>query len=235
MALVAIVGGTLIGAAAEVALHRSTVAPPDAGASSVIGSRPTGSPARSSRGATLRVAAIRLVLLLPVGIAVAIAVPAWVEVAYRELLLPSDLAVPLPVRVIAGAPIPAVVVLVTWLAAEVLGGLAARRIALGGSSIAGALKDAAGHVAGSPITTILTLAVAVTGTLLLVVPAVIVVAVAWDRARIALVDGSSGVGAIVATLVLVAAWAACLALAGIASAWRSVLWTFELARRRPPD
>ena len=125
--------------------------------------------------------------------------------------------------------------LVTWLAVEVLGGLAARQIALAGSSVAGALNDAAGQVFRAPITTILTLAVTVTGTLLLVVPAVIVVVATWDRARIALVDGSSGVGAIVATLVLVAAWAACLAVAGIASAWRSVLWTFELARRRPPD
>jgi hypothetical protein len=235
IAFAAIVGGTLIGAGAEVALHRATVDPSAAGAASVIGARWTRPSARSSRRATLRVAAVRLVLLLPVGIALGAAVPAWVDVAYRELLLPSDLAVPLPVRVVAGAPIPAVVVLVTWLGAEVLGGLAARRIALDGASVARALRDAAGHVARAPITTILTLAVTITGTVLVVVPAVAAVAAAWDRARIALVDGTSGVGAITATFVLVAAWAACLAVAGIAAAWRSVLWTFEQARRNPPD
>jgi hypothetical protein len=231
VALGAIVGGTLIAAGAEVALHRATVAP---GADGPLGEVPGGVIAPivpSSRGTVLRVAAVRLVLLLPVAIALATAVPAWVQVAYRELLLPTDLAVPLPVRVIAGAPLPAAVVVAVWLAAEVLGGLAARRIALHGSSVAGALRAAASDVARAPAPALLTLTVAIGGTLLFLVPAVVVVGVAWDHARFALVDGGDAAGVIVATLVLVAAWAGCLVVAGIAAAWRSLLWTAELARR----
>ena len=177
-----------------------------------------------------RVAAARLVLLAPVALALAAAVPGWVEVAYRELLLPTDLALPLPFRVIAGAPISALVVVVAWLLAEVIGGLAARRIALGGSSVAGAFGAAAGDVARAPASIILTLALAIAGTLPFLVPALVVVGVAWDRARVALVDATDGVGVIIATLILVAAWAACLGVAGVTSAWRSALWTAELAR-----
>ena len=231
IALGAIVGGTFIAAAAEVALYRATVAP---GADRAWSGFPSGliaATAPASRGIAPRVAAVRLVLLLPVAIALAAAVPAWVQVAYRELLLPTDLAVPLPVRVIAGAPLPSAVVVAAWLAAEVLGGLAARRIALRGSSVAGSLRAGAGDVARAPVSAFLTLMVAIGGTLLLLVPAVVVVGVAWDHARIALVDGTDAAGIILGTLVLAAVWAGCLVAAGIAAAWRSVLWTAELARR----
>ena len=242
VALGAIVGGTLIAAAAEVALHRAAVAP---GADRAVSGFPprviaardgtapaavTAATAPTTRGIVLRVAMVRLVLLLPVAIALAAAVPAWVQVAYRELLLPTDLAIPLPVRVIAGAPLPAAVVIAAWLAAEVLGGLAARRVALHGSSVAGSLRAAAGDVASAPVSASLTLTLAIGGTLLVLVPAVVVVGAAWDHARIALVDGTDAAGIILTTLVLVAAWAGCLAVAGIAAAWRSALWTAEQAR-----
>jgi hypothetical protein len=248
VALGAIVGGTLIAAAAEVALHRATVAPGADRAGSGFPSRVTAVTASSaptavtassapatrgtaptSRGIVLRVATVRLVLLLPVAVALAAAVPAWVQVAYRELLLPTDLAVPLPVRVIAGAPLPAGVVVATWLAAEVLGGLAARRIALHGSSVAGSFRAAAGDVARAPVSAFLTLTLAIGGTLLVLVPAVVVVGAAWDHARIALVDGTDAAGIILTTLVLAAVWAGCLVVAGIAAAWRSALWTAEQA------
>ena len=242
VALGAIVGGTLIAAAAEVALHGATVAPGADRAGSgfpsrVIAARDvtvptavTAATAPTTRGIVLRVAMVRLVLLLPVAIALAAAVPAWVQVAYRELLLPTDLAIPLPVRVIAGAPLPAAVVIAAWLAAEVLGGLAARRVALHGSSVAGSLRAAAGDLASAPVSASLTLTLAIGGTLLVLVPAVVVVGAAWDHARIALVDGTDAAGIILTTLVLVAAWAGCLAVAGIAAAWRSALWTAEQAR-----
>ena len=230
VALGAIVAGTLIAATAEVALHRATVAPEAGRMGSGFLFRMNAAAAPASRGTALRVAMVRLVLLLPVALALVAAVPAWVQVAYRELLLPTDLAVPLPVRVIAGAPLLAAVVVAAWLAAEVLGGLAARRIALHGASVAGALGAAVGDVARAPASALLTLTLAIGGTLLLLVPAIVVVADAWDHARIALVDGRDGVGVIAATLVLIAAWAGCLVVAGIAAAWRAVLWTADLAR-----
>jgi len=231
--LVAIVAGTLIAAAAEVALYRATGAPGAGTTGQGLPSGPTDRTSLSGRRAALRVAAVRLWLLVPVVLALVVAVPAWVQVAYRELLLPTDLAVPLPVRVIAGAPFPAAGVVATWLATEVLGGLAARRITLRGSSIAAALKGAVGDVARAPVPVLLTVAVAIAGTLLLLVPAVAVVGAAWDHARIALVDGPDTAGVILATFALVAAWAGCLGVAGITAAWRWLLVTAELARRSP--
>jgi hypothetical protein len=231
VALVAIVVGTLIAAAAEVALHRATVAPGAGTAGQGLPSGETAATAVSWRRTVLRIAAVRLVLLLPVSIVLAAAVPAWVQVGYRELLLPTDLAVPLPVRVIAGAPLPTAGVVAVWLAAEVLGGLAARRIALNGASVATALRAAAGDLARAPVAALLTLGVAIGGSVLLLVPGVVVVGIAWDHARIALVDDTDAAGVILATLVLIAAWAGCLLVAGIAAAWRSLLWTADLARR----
>jgi hypothetical protein len=186
--------------------------------------------ARSLRRPVRRAATVRLALLGPVGGALAAAVPAWVQVGYDELLLPSNLAVPLPLRVIADAPWASAAVIVTWLACEVLGGLATRRIALGGSSSGCALAAAAADVVRAPGTTLLTIVVAIAGTLLVVVPAVMLVASAWDRARSALVDGADVVGVLGATFLLVVAWAACLLVAGIAAAWRSALWTAEATR-----
>ena len=231
--LVAIVAGTLIAAAAEVALHRATAAPWADATAGGLPSGPAGPAVLSGRRAALRVAAVRLWLLLPVALVLVAAVPAWVQVGYRELLLPSDLAVPLPVRVVAGAPLPAVGLVAAWLATEVLGGLAARRIALRGSSIAAALMGAAGDVARAPVSVLLTAALAIAGTLLLLVPAIALVGGAWDHARIALVDSPDAAGVILGTFALIAAWAACLGVAGITAAWRSLLWTADLARRSP--
>ena len=230
VALVAIVAGTLTAAAAEVALHRATATPSASSAAAAPTDPALRAAAPVARGIVLRVAIVRLLLLFPVAIALAAAVPAWVQVGYRELLLPTNLAVPLPARVIAGAPLPAAVVVVAWLAAEVLGGLAARRITLLGSSVASSLGAAVGDVARAPVSAFLTLTLAIGGTLLVLVPAVIVVGLAWDQARIALVDATDAAGIILTTLALVAAWAGCLAVAGIAAAWRSALWTAEQAR-----
>ncbi len=229
--LVVIVAGTLIAAPAEVALYRATGAPGADTTGGGLRSRAAAPAFLSGRRAALRVAAVRLWLLLPVALVLVVAVPAWVQVAYRELLLPSDLAVPLPVRVVAGAPLPAAGLVAMWLATEVLGGLAGRRIALRGSAIAAALKGAAGDVVRAPVAVLLTLALGIAGTLLVLVPAIAVVGGAWAHSRIALVDGPDAAGVILATFALVAAWAACLGVAGITAAWRSLLWTAELARR----
>lgn len=230
--IAAIVGGTLVASAAEIALYRATVAPPEGDPPAGDDSPDVRGSARSWRRPVRRVATVRLALLVPVGAALAVAVPPWVQVGYDELVLPSNLAVPFPIRVVAGAPWATAAVIVTWLACEVLGGLAARRIVLRGSSIGGALVGAIADVVSAPVTTFLTFVVAIAGTLLVVVPAVMLVAAAWDGARIALVDDTDVVSVLGSTLVLVVAWAACLLVAGIAAAWRSALWTAEAARHR---
>lgn len=243
VALGAIVVGTVVSAAAEVGLYHAAVAPATGGAGSAVPPAEIAAPGQVVppgetaalgqpwRRAARRIATVRLALLLPVAMALVAAVPAWVQVAYQELLLPTDLAIPLPLRVIAGAPVASMAVAAAWLLTEVFGGLAARRIALGGSSVAGAFRKAASDLGRAPISILLTLAVSIGGTLLVLVPASVLVGLAWGQARIALVDGTNAIDVIVATLLLVAAWLVCLGVAGIAAAWRSALWTAELTRR----
>ena len=81
----------------------------------------------------------------------------------------------------------------------------------------------------------LTTAISLAATVLVLVPAVYALGAAWEQARVALVDGTDGLQVIGTTLLLVAVWAGCLAVAGLAAAWRSAVWTAELARaaRRP--
>jgi hypothetical protein len=221
------VAGTAVAAAAEVALRRATMGVAEAASVAV----PPGEAAAGP--AVARVAALRLLLLVPVAVVVAVAVPAWVAVAYRELTLPSDVAAPLAARVLAGAPAASVAVLATWLAAEVVGGFAARRAALLGASIPRALADGLLDPLRAPLGTILTVATALAATLLVLAPGWWAVGAAWDAARLALAGGTDLLVALGTVLLLGAAWAAILCLAAVAAAWRATLVTMELLRRRP--
>jgi len=186
----------------------------------------------TARRAVARVATIRLLLLVPVAAVAAIAVPAWIAVAYRELTLPSDVAAPLVARVLAGAPAASVAVLLTWLAAEVVGGFAARRAVLLGASILRALAGGLLDPLRAPLGTALAVAAALGGTILVLVPAWWAVGAAWDAARHLLGGGTDLLAALGAALLLSAAWLAALVLAAIAAAWRAAVLTMELMRRR---
>jgi hypothetical protein len=185
------------------------------------------------RRAVARVAALRLLLLVPVAAVTVVAVPAWIGVAYRELTLPSDVATPLVLRVVAGAPAASVAVLLAWLATEVVGGFATRRAVLLGASVPRALADGAVDPLRAPVGTVLTVAVALVLSVGLLLPAVWAVGAAWDAARRALVGEVDPIAALVVALALAAAWTVALLLAGIAAAARASLATAELLRRGP--
>lgn len=230
------VTGTLVAAAAETALHRATVAPgtdePSGGGDSVS-SFMVREPQGGARGATARVAVLRLVLLVPVAVATALAVPAWVAVAYRELTLPGDVAVPLVLRVLAGAPAASIAVLVAWLAAETAGGFATRRAVLFGAGVPRALAGGIVDPLRAPAGTALTVALALGLSAVVLVPAVWAVTAAWDAARRVLTGEIDAVAALLVALALAAAWTVALLLAGIAAAGRATLMTAELLRRAP--
>jgi hypothetical protein len=244
------VAGTLVAAAAEVALHRATFASTEA-ASVATPSVAIPSVAILSRGAAVaadlaaaptagagtqravaRVATLRLLLLVPVAAVAAVAVPAWIAVAYRELTLPSDVAAPLAARVLAGAPAASVAVLGAWLAAEVVGGFAARRAVLLDATLPRALAGGLLDPFRAPLGTALTVAAALAVTLVVLAPAWWAVGVAWDAARHVLAGRTDVPAAFGVALVLAAAWLAILVLAAIAAAWRATLVTAELLRRR---
>ena len=68
---------------------------------------------------------------MPLGVALALGSIRLVFVTYRELTAPIDVATPIVIRVLRGSPEVVVAVVVTWMLAEIVGALAARRIALG--------------------------------------------------------------------------------------------------------
>ncbi len=227
--------GIVVAAAAEAALHRATVEPgedapgdpraPGDGFMAVPGGL-------TIRQGAVRIAALRLILLVPVALVVALAIPTWVAVAYHELTLPSDVAAPLAVRVLAGAPAASFAVFGAWLAAELVGGFATRRAMLLGASTPRALAGGLLDPLRAPLGTVLTVAAALGTTVVILVPAWWAVGAAWDAARHVLAGGTDALAALGVALLLAAAWLAVLLLAAIAAAWRATLVTMELLRRR---
>ena len=103
-----VVLGSLVAALAEAEAVRRIAPETDAFAGAA--------PPRVGTGrAALRIVAVRLAALVPFVIALAWGASRIVEVGYRELTVPSDVAVPVAWRIVAGAPEALAVILVTWL------------------------------------------------------------------------------------------------------------------------
>jgi hypothetical protein len=227
-AVALVVVGACVAAAAEVVLHRATMGTPEAESFITDAATDAGGTVR----AIGRVTGVRLVLLVPVVIAAAAAIPAWVTVAYRELTVPTDVAAPLAARVLAGAPAASILVVATWLAAEIVGGFAARRSALFGTSTARALASGIADPFRAPVATALTVAIALGITVAVLAATWWATGAAWDAARRALASSTDVLPALASALALAATWLAGLALAAAAAAWRATLVTMELLRRR---
>ena len=84
------------------------------------------------RGApgTGRVAVIRLLSLVPVAVALALAWKPLYDVTYHELILPDDLVTPLPIRVIGALPWLLAGILATWLVSDTAAAEGVRRLVL---------------------------------------------------------------------------------------------------------
>jgi hypothetical protein len=177
--------------------------------------------------------AVELVALLPAMAAAAVSLGRIVQVVREEILLPGDLAVPLPLRAAAGAAWPLTLLAAALVLAEALNGVLSRRVLLRGLD---------GAEPGRPLGRRLgrrllgAVATAVTGWLLavaVVAPAMIAVLIAWAGARDAYLTGAliglervdAWVIAIGATLLFVAVWAGTLLLGGVVSALRAAFWT----------
>ncbi len=232
LALAAIVAGTVIAAAAETALHRATTEPGQGDGDEVMVALRPGPPrGRGGGRGIVRVVAIRLTLLLPVAAATAASVPAYVAAGYRELSLPSDLGVPLWARIVAGAPVATGAIVVTWLACEVVGGLASRRVVLAGDGALRALAAAVVDLARTPATSLATLVVSLAGSIVALGLALMATAVIGAWAETTVLGGPAWPELMLVALALAVTWLALLAVAAAAAAWRATLWTAQLARR----
>jgi len=198
----------------------------------------------------LRLLAIRMICLVPLAVTLGWAAGRLFSATYDELTTPTNLATPLPLRVIFAATGAVAVVAVVWLVAETIAAIAIRRQILAGRGIWRSLQGAAWQLVRRPISTLLTVVVSYGTSVVAVGLALVATATAFDWCRIAARNAQPiaiklGIGdfsttrdfrpvafALAAGAVALA-WAAALTLSGVASAWRSAAFTHETADALP--
>jgi hypothetical protein len=216
----ALLVGTIVGAAAEIALIGAGRSDPGLG-------DPLPLPAA---GLLRRIVAIRLISLLPLAIVFAAGVQRIGQITYLELTLPTDLVTPIAIRVAARAPEIVGAFLLAWLFGETWGGLATRLAVLRTASLARAL--------GGGLTLLLRrivvvplLAASVLAAVAVLGLAIGLIAWSWGYVRDALLGGTgiSGVLAMAgSTLLFVTCWVAGLTGAAALATWRGLTWTLLL-------
>ena len=216
--------GSWFAAATEVALIE------DARDAALDEELPIEGAARARPRLASRAATAHLLALVPAAVALGVGSIQIFDVAYRELVNPTD-AGPIVLRVLAGATTPVATILAIWVLGEIVGGLAVRRIVVGGQSVLGAVVRAAVDLVRRPIAS-LVVPILTTLVLALDLAAVLtVVMVVWSQVRVVLVHPAQEPVATALTLVgLGAAWCLALLVTGLIDSWRSVAMTFATAR-----
>jgi hypothetical protein len=172
-----------------------------------------------------RILAARILAHAPTGIAVIWASVRFVDVAYRELTSPDDVSLPIVLRVVAGAPEVTTVLLLAWMAGEVVGGLAAKRIVLEGSSVVSALRDAVRASVRHPLGVVAGFVVPLAGLVLVLVPSTVAATVAWSAVRVAMRSPAELVVGTLAVVLFVSLWIVGLLLIAVTAAWRAAVWS----------
>ena len=223
-ALLWLFGGGLVAAAAESELARAVAAddetwPAGRAPRDLI---PAGHPA-------WRVLTVRLIAHLPLLLALSWGAIRIVAVTYRELTVPSDVAIALVVRVAGGATDAVLVVVGAWLLGETVGGIAARRVILFGELVPSALGKGTVRLVRHPLRCVVLAAVPLLVLLLVLVAVGLAGSATWDALKAALSLGTEYVAVLFLVLVLVALFAGGLVLIGVISAWRAAVWTVDWA------
>jgi hypothetical protein len=150
------------------------------------------------------------------------------DVTYRELILPEDLATPLPIRVIAKLPVPLLVVVLTWLVADTAAAAGVRRLVLDRRGLAAAWVLGWIAVIRRPVRLLVLALLGVIGQGLAFAPALAAAAIGWGMLRGTLELGRDLWLQLAMSATWVAIWLAALALASVGSAFRSALSTLAL-------
>jgi hypothetical protein len=193
----------------------------DAGPSS--GDAP-GIEARHRRVAS-RILAARVAAHVPTGAALIWGSTRLVDVAYRELTSPLDVTSPIVLRVLRGAPEVIVAIVVLWMVGEIVGGLAARRVALAGAGAAAALRDTLHATARRPLAVLVDFWVPTAGLVVVVLPCTVAATAAWQLVRAAMRSQGDAFGATLAVVLFVTLWLVGLLLIAVTAAWRSAVWS----------
>jgi len=223
-AMLWLLGGGLVAAAIEAEEVRTIAADDEAW--------PAGRPLRGGspyEHPAWRVLTVRLLAHLPLLLALSWGAIRIVTVAYRELTVPSDVAVAIVLRVARGAPDAVAVVLVAWLVGEMVGAIAARRVILLGEPVPRALGRAALELGRHPLRVVVLAAVPLVALVVVLLGVGLAGSATWDALRAALSFGNDGLVALVLLVALVGLFSGGLLLIGVISAWRAAAWTVELA------
>jgi hypothetical protein len=235
--VLAIVGWVILGGllAAMLEAEAALIVAGEDDASSHVGDGGHPTPGNLDRGVATRILAARVVAHVPTGVAATLGSARLVTLAYHELTSPFDVATPIAVRVIRAAPEVVVAILVAWMAGEILGGLAARRIALDGASTGRALRSAASDAIRHPLAVLLDFWVPVAALVLVAIPSAVAASATWGLVRLAMRSPGEAAAATLAVVLFVALWLIGLVLIAVTVAWRATVWSMahgELERQR---
>lgn len=181
-----------------------------------------------SRASVVQALALRLTAHLPTVIALGYGLVRLVTVAYDELTAPGSTDVPVAGRVLARTPEALFAIVLTWLAGEAAGSLAARH-ASAGASAPRALVASVRQLVGARGLATLGLTTAVLAVVWL--PFLLVTGRAWEYLRGNLLEGADTAQVAAAVALLATEWALGLAVVGAALAWRATAWTAEVPPR----
>ena len=213
-----IVLATLVGAIVDRAIVRAVLPDPGRGA--------TNDAAREPGLASLFV--VRLVSLIPFAIGVALGGLRLGQVGYDELILPSDSTTPFVLRVLRGTPEVVALLVLAWLASELLGAVAVRLAIVEHRTALRSIGRAIGWIARRPIRAFGILLATVIVSLIVIGPAIAAAAALWPVVQHALLGDPRPLAGVAAVGLLVAVWAAGLTLSGIVAAWRGVAWSLAV-------
>ena len=176
-------------------------------------------------GVATRILIARLIAAVPLVGALALGSVRLVFVTYRELTAPLDVATSIAVRVLRGSPEVLVAVVVTWMLAEIVGALAARRIALADGGVRAGLTHAVRVLIQEPVSSLARFSLPSFVLVVALVSSALAAASAWEAVGTVLNDGGEPVPLLLSVVVFVGLWIVGLVLIGVICAWRSAVWT----------
>ena len=182
-------------------------------------------PAGRSRRA-VRILVVRLLAHVPTAIVAVWGATELGSMAYRELTLPSEVVSPIALRVIRDAPEAVAGIVIVWLLGELIGGLAARRIARAGAGVFGGLRGALARIIRRPVRSLIMLVVPIVLLAALAGPWAVGSSLAWEGVRASL-DGSDGLATVITLVAFLGLWGGGLVLIALLEAWRGAIWTVD--------
>ena len=178
-----------------------------------------------------RILVARLIALVPLGAVLALGSIRLVFVTYRELTTPIDVDTPIVLRVLGGAPEVVIAVIAAWMLAEILGAVAARRIAIAGAGVGTALRHAVWVLLHEPLSSLARFWLPTFVLVIVLVPSALAATSAWGTVGSVLTDEDDPIRLLVTVVAFVGLWIVGLLLTAVVCAWRAAVWTVvEVAR-----